>query len=82
MSISNKTLRDIQRAIHLVAAFVLAGYVYSPAGSDPAFATLTRAVVFPVLTLSGLLIWKLPQLRRRLRRRSPAAVEGSPAVAS
>ena len=69
MNISNKRLRDLQRVIHLVGAAILGVYIYSPWGNDPTFAFLTKFVVIPVLIISGGILWQMPRITKRLRRR-------------
>jgi D-alanyl-lipoteichoic acid acyltransferase DltB (MBOAT superfamily) len=60
--------RRYQRYAHLALATWLGAFLYSPLGEEALALTLTRAVVFPALVVSGLLLWKGPTLRRRLRR--------------
>ncbi|CAN5325928.1 hypothetical protein BH20ACT5_BH20ACT5_00350 [soil metagenome] len=62
--------RDVQRAMHLVTAVVLLGYVYSLPGPDSGLTIVVRWVALPILVLSGALLWKWPTLRRMLRRRA------------
>jgi hypothetical protein len=58
MSVSAKTARDRLRVLHLAASAVLGAYVYSPWGGEPWFRLLTQVVVLPLVTLSGLWMWK------------------------
>lgn len=67
-NISNKRQRDIQRAVHLLAAVVLVGFVYGPLGGMPAARMLVQVAVLPLLVVTGLLLWQLPRLRSRLKR--------------
>lgn len=67
-NISNKRLRDIQRVIHLVGAALLISYVYLPVSSMPLFAMLIKAVVLPLLGVTGLLLWQSTLVRKWLRR--------------
>ena len=69
---TNKQTRDVQRWVHLGFAVALAVYVYSPWTADPTFALAMKAVVFPVLALSGVALWQWTRLRKRLSG-SPAA---------
>ena len=57
MSVSTKT-RDRLRVLHLVASAVLGTYVYSPWGAEPWFRLVIQVVVIPLITLSGLWMWK------------------------
>jgi hypothetical protein len=61
--------RSVHRAVHLVPAAVLGVFLYSPLRTDPSAVLLVQAVVFPVLVLSGLLLWRGGRLRRWLATR-------------
>ena len=62
------TTRTKIRAAHLVASAATAAVVYAP-GVDPATAvSVARWVSLPALAATGLTMWKLPAIRRRLRR--------------
>lgn len=50
--------RSLLRLIHLALAIPICGYVYSPFENIPQYATPTRFVFFPLLVLTGLLMWK------------------------
>jgi hypothetical protein len=65
MSLSKKRLRDLQRLFHIAGALAIGAFVYSPFGEEPAFRNAMRVVVVPLLTLTGLLMWSGPRLRRR-----------------
>jgi thiosulfate reductase cytochrome b subunit len=60
--------RSRQRLAHLVLATALGVYLYSPLGDVMIAELVVQAVVFPVLVLSGLLMWKGQRLRQRLGR--------------
>lgn len=73
--VSNRRLRDAQRAAHLLGGLMLGFYVYLPliGGAAPRVAeALMQAVVFPLVAVTGLLMWQLPRLRKRLRDRASA----------
>lgn len=59
-------LRRYQRYAHLLFGAWLGVVIYSPLGEEALALLVTRAVVFPLLVVSGLLLWKGPTLRRRL----------------
>jgi hypothetical protein len=67
MHFSNKQLRDLSRAIHLIGAAALLVYVYVPLGGDPTIRMVMQVVVFPILALTGMAMWQLPRITRRLR---------------
>ena len=53
-----KTKRNIIRIIHLIGAAAIGTFVYSPYGDLEAFKMAMQIVVIPVLSLSGLWLWK------------------------
>ena len=63
------TRRIVLRAIHLIVAIPIAGYVYSPIANLPDYAGPTRYVFFPALVLTGLWMWKGHVLGRLFRKR-------------
>jgi len=73
MSISNKTLRDTLRVIHILMAALVGGYLYSPLSEVTWFAGVVKLTVLPVFLITGLSMWKMPFLTKMLKRR-PAPV--------
>jgi len=67
--ISASTQRVIVRWLHLVLAIPIIGYIYSPFEQLPNYAPTVRFVVFPVILLSGLWMWKGHWLRRIFSRK-------------
>lgn len=61
--------RSTQRWVHLLLAVALGVFVYSPLRTAPRAVLAVQAVCFPLLALSGVLMWKGAALRRRLRKR-------------
>jgi len=57
-------IRTIVRWIHLSAAALIGVSVYSPWASDPVFASVLKFAVFPLLGLTGLVLWQQARLRR------------------
>jgi hypothetical protein len=55
---TKKQVRDRLRLLHILGSVVLGAFIYSPWGSDPLFLMLTGFVVFPVLALTGIWMWK------------------------
>jgi thiosulfate reductase cytochrome b subunit len=62
--------RTILRWIHIIVAIPIYGYIYSPFDKLPQYAPPTRFVFFPLMVLTGLLMWKGHLLRRILSRRA------------
>ncbi len=63
---SSLAIRNAARWIHLGGAAWLGTFVYSPLGSSNPFRLATQVVVIPLLTMTGLLLWKQAQLRNLL----------------
>ncbi len=68
---SLRSLRIIQRSIHLVASVVLAAYVYTPLSEEPWLQNSVRFGTVPVLVVTGFAMWLAPKLLAS-RRRSKA----------
>ena len=62
--------RLILRWIHIIVAIPIYGYIYSPFEKLPQYATPTRFVFFPLMVLTGLLMWKGHVLRRLISKRA------------
>lgn len=62
--------RLILRWIHIILAIPIYGYLYSPFEKLPQYATPTRYVFFPLMALTGLLMWKGHLLRRIIPKRN------------
>jgi hypothetical protein len=65
---SAKAVRDRARVAHLAEAAVLIAYVYTPLGYDDVMRAFVRILLVPAMVLTGLVMWKLPALRRVARR--------------
>jgi thiosulfate reductase cytochrome b subunit len=63
------TQRSILRWIHIIVAIPIFGYIYSPFEKLPQYAFPTRFIFFPVMVLSGLLMWKGHLLQRFIWKR-------------
>ena len=62
--------RTIFRAIHIVVAIPILGYIYSPFDKIPDYAPAVRFIFLPILVLSGLWMWKGHLLRKLISKRS------------
>lgn len=58
---SNKTLRQITRLIHVLAGLSFPLLVYTPLIVNDAFLTFTRILV-PLTILSGVVMWQQPRI--------------------
>ncbi len=52
------TERKIMRWVHIILSVPIVGYLYGPVASIPVGAMIVRWIVFPLLVLSGLWMWK------------------------
>lgn len=76
MSTTVKTQRTIVRAVHLLVGLALGTYVYLPLHLEDAREGLRLVLMFvgvPLVTVTGLWLWKGAALRRRVRRTAAAA---------
>lgn len=62
------TERTIFRSIHIIGAAIIGTYIYSPWSSLDWFTLLNQAVVIPVLSLSGMWMWKGHKIKAALRK--------------
>lgn len=62
--------RSILRWIHIALSIPIIGYIYSPFQKLPQYAPPTRFVFFPLMVLTGLLMWKGHLLGRLLPTKS------------
>ena len=69
-------MRTIFRWIHIILAIPIYGYCYSPFDKLPLYAPPTRFVFFPLMVLTGLLMWK-GHLLWRLFSRKPATLRSA-----
>ncbi len=62
--------RSIFRSIHIVFGIPVIGYIYSPFKELPNYAPVVRYVAIPVISLTGLWMWKGDVLRRLISKKS------------
>jgi len=73
----------VQRAAHLLAALVLAAYLYVPGGEG--LQNTVRFIVLPVLALTGVAMWqaaRIQRMRRTAARRRTSRDQAASAVTS
>ena len=51
-------MRTILRWVHIIVAIPIYGYLYSPFDKLPQYAWPARFVFFPIMVVTGLLMWK------------------------
>lgn len=69
MQLSNKQLRVILRAIHLVGMPVLGAFLYLPWGETWQAEFVMQAIVFPIFIITGVMMWQMPLISRLRRER-------------
>ena len=52
------TQRAVMRWLHIIASIPIAGYIYGPVAQMPRAAFVVKAIIIPVVVLSGLWLWK------------------------
>ncbi|MEO8615667.1 MAG: hypothetical protein ABI600_11040 [Luteolibacter sp.] len=62
------TRRSILRWIHILSGLTLVGYIYGPPAETLQYLPFFRYIYFPVVILSGLLMWKGHVLRRLISK--------------
>ena len=69
--------RVVFRWIHITLSIPILGYIYSPFDKLPGYAFPTRFIIFPLMVLTGLLMWKGHLLGRVIPKRSVWQNQGS-----
>lgn len=63
---SGKTLRNVMRIVHLVAAIPIFMFLYSPIAGDPTLGMVVRFIIIPIVALAGLAMWQQPRVLKLL----------------
>jgi len=61
------TTRSWLRWTHIALSAILGTFLYSPWGAEPGFRLFVQAAVFPLVGLSGVLMWQQAKLRKLVR---------------
>jgi thiosulfate reductase cytochrome b subunit len=64
------TERKIIRWLHIILSIPVVGYIYGPVASLYWPGMLVRWVMFPLIVLSGLWLWKGHLVKKWLRKKS------------
>ena len=64
------TERRIIRWFHLLASIPVIGYIYGPVSTIPQAVVTLKWVIFPLIVLSGLWLWKGPAVKRWFKQRA------------
>jgi len=63
------TERKIIRWFHILASIPIMGYIYGPVKDIPRAVVAIQWVIFPLIVLSGLWLWKGHSVKKRFRRK-------------
>ena len=63
------TERKIIRWIHIIASIPIIGFIYGPVKNIPNAVMMIQWVLFPLIVLSGLWLWKGHWVRKRFKKR-------------
>jgi hypothetical protein len=63
-----RRIRFLARSVHLLAAAALGLHVYGPLHMGEALRPALQFVLFPLVALTGIALWKQAQIRRLLSR--------------
>lgn len=62
-------VRTILRWTHIILGLIIMCYIYSPFGKERAFQIAVKFLIIPVITFSGLWLWKFKAFNRFFRIR-------------
>ena len=63
------TERKIIRWLHIIASIPIIGYIYGPVKNIPEAVMMIKWVLFPLIVLSGLWLWKGHVVRKWFRKK-------------
>jgi len=61
--------RKIVRWVHIILSIPVIGYIYGPVASIPTASIMVRWVIFPVIVISGLWLWRGQFVRKWFRKK-------------
>ncbi len=64
------TERKIIRWLHIIASIPIIGYIYGPVKNIPNAVIMIQWVLFPLIVLSGLWLWKGHWVRKWHKKKS------------
>jgi thiosulfate reductase cytochrome b subunit len=64
MRVKASTERKIIRWMHIILSIPIVGFIYGPVSTIPQAVTAVRFVLFPMVILSGLWMWKGSVIKR------------------
>ena len=64
------TERKIMRWVHIILSIPIVGYIYGPVAGIPRSAMIVRWVIFPIVVLSGIWMWKGHLVKKWFKNKS------------
>ena len=64
------TERKLIRWFHIIASIPVIGYIYGPVAGIPEAVTALKWIIFPLVILSGLWLWKGASIKRWYKQRA------------
>ena len=62
------TERKVIRWLHIIISIPVIGYIYGPVSQIPQAVIVVRWIIFPIIVLSGLWLWKGSAVKRWFRQ--------------
>lgn len=72
MNMKAATERKIIRWVHIIASISIIGYIYGPVKNFPNAVHAIQWVLFPLIVISGLWLWKGHIIKNRFKRKKIA----------
>jgi len=67
MAVSQKKIRVMLRWMHIVSGLIILCYIYSPFHEIFIFQIAVKFLIIPIITLSGIWIWKFMAINKFLK---------------
>ena len=67
--------RKLIRWIHIVFSVPIVGYIYGPVATIPVSSMIVKWIIFPLLVLSGLWLWKGQVIKKRFKNNGPVKTQ-------
>lgn len=64
------TERKIMRWFHIIISIPVIGYIYGPVADIPRAAFAVKFIIFPLIVLSGIWMWKGHLVKKALRQKN------------
>jgi len=64
------TERKIIRWMHIVFSVPIVGYIYGPVATLRVGSMIVKWIMFPIIVLSGLWLWKGQVIKKRIKNRT------------